>query len=647
MAERGRLQSLESLSRTKAVKLTLTALTNILLQEEQECSSSRERDRCKRKRSYSCGCDEKGELRLNKKVKVDGACHNFVTSKMRKRKLDDNESDETIHKYKRQKFHESFKNFDLNEEERLVNNFEERKSKDDTDISYKVTCNVMLTSLKQFFFNLSPKMWTDYGKSLIRETLRMIRLENLDKKHLNKVTEHVLCDKLLFFSTMEIENFSSDFEGVIYDRLRHCRKLLSLEITVIPRDERDVITATLSLQRLRNLRCLSLLPPTRYSFHWVIHALSQQCFNLRELKIVYNGDLFDPGRGVSCLQHCQNLGALWLFNFGRKSETKCVSELLRSLHNLKVLFHKELPNAILELTCDKGHSLEQTDVCSAASKWPVRQPSTMSCHLSMERVDLCWYQRAVGYQLVYVPSSYLLRVAQACPKIKLLNLVGPPCLAQVVANLPCLQAIILHQASLASCLKCSLKGVNLDKISELRVSDVWDVTHDIVSAIASRCPNLQVLSIINSSLEARGDLLTPQHRPAFQCLREVILVPTTLHGRPCLTSPSIWQLGAALTAYIFSGASSLISIHVQYKSEDIPDDDIPSEQDLEAALCCPRPGLRHLVLACPPVASPHLADVVIGACPTLTTLGSLATWPLTSHQCAALIASYHHQLDIT
>ncbi|KAG7178195.1 hypothetical protein Hamer_G003990 [Homarus americanus] len=98
----------------------------------------------------------------------------------------------------------------------------------------------------------------------------------------------------------------------------------------------------------------------------------------------------------------------------------------------------ELPNAILELTCERGNTVGDSAATPThqqldeENSWTDKQTRTMDYQLGLERVDLCWYQRGVGYQLVYVPSSYLMRVAQACPKVKLLNLVGPPCLAQVV-----------------------------------------------------------------------------------------------------------------------------------------------------------------------------------------------------------------------
>ncbi|XP_053633777.1 uncharacterized protein [Cherax quadricarinatus] len=644
MTERVHLQSLESFSRIQTARLTLKAITNILLQEKLEDTSNEDQDKkYKRKRSYSCD-QEEGELHYNKKVKVIEALHQFMTSK---RKLGDQENDEATHSDKRRKLDECFEIYDKNKPENLVNKCPSDKSKDDIGVSYCITSN-MFNDLKKYFVNLSPKMWTNYGKVLISETLKKIMLENIDKMHLKKVIEYIFCEKLTAFSTMTIENFSTDFEEVIYSRLKHCRKLLFLEITVIPREARDIISATLSLQRLKNLQCLWLLPSTRYSFHWALEVVAQQCSKLCELKVVYSSDLFDAGKGVACLQNCRSLTALWLFNFGRKSETLYVSELLRSLPDLKILFHKELPNAILELRSEKvTFTHDQPELYSGESSATEGQPQAVSCQLCMERVDLCWYQRAVGYQLVYVPSSYLMGMAQVCPKLKLLNLVGPPCLAQVIASLPCLQTLVLHQASLASCLKCSLRDVTLNKISDLRVSDVWDLTHDMISAIACGCPNLEVLSITCSRLEAVGTLQPPPHRSAFPCLREVTLVPTTLYDLPALTSPTVWQLGAALTAYILTGASSLTSIHLQYKAVDIPHYDVPSEQHLEAALCCPRPALRHIKLEWPPAASLQFVGDVLAACPALSTLGSITTWPLTTHQCATLVARYGSLLHIT
>ncbi|XP_071514297.1 uncharacterized protein [Panulirus ornatus] len=650
MARRGPWSSLESRARIQAAKTTVNAIKNVSTQEKFEFTHDRKRDKkYKRKRSYSCGDDEEQELTSPKKVRTEDNFHHFTKNLRNKRTRHDVESKETPHGNKRPKLDENCEKCD-NLRPASYLNICQAKCVDDIGISYYNTNHVMFNDLKEYFMRLSPRMWSDYGKSVVCETLREIRLENMDGRDLKKTVEYILCEKLVHFSTATIESFPSELEGVIYDKLKHCRRLTSLEITVVPRDQTDVVNATLSLPRLRHLQSLSLLPPTRYSFHWAVGEVAQHCAKLRELKVVYNGDRFADSEGIACLGNRLSLVALWLFNFGRKSESRSLTEVLRSLPNLKILFHKELPNVILELTCESGRRVEDgeedlvTDGC--LTSLPVREAPAGSRQLGLERVDLCWYQRGVGYQLVYVPSSYLLRVAQACPRVKLLNLVGPPCLAQVIASLPHLQVVVLQQASLTSCLRCTLKDMTLDGITELRVSDVWDVTHDLISAVACACSSLRVLSVVSSSLEAQGDLLTPRHRPSFPCLREATLVPTTLQGRPSLTSPAVWQLGAALTSYLLRGASLLTYIHLQYKRGDIPDGDVPSEQELEEALCHPRPALRQLILEWPPAASHHLVWRVMQACPALTTLGGITTWPLTAHQSASLVAHYGRLLDI-
>lgn len=253
----------------------------------------------------------------------------------------------------------------------------------------------------------------------------------------------------------------------------------------------------------------------------------------------------------------------------------------------------------------------------------------------------------MGYQLVYVPSSYLLQVAKVCPQIRVLNLVSPPCLAKVLENLPHLHVLVLQQASLASCLACTLNNLGLGRITEIRATDVCDVTHDIISALARGCPHLQVLNIINSSLKAQGDLQNPTHRQPFPCLRQVTLVPVMIHGRPSLTNPSIWQLGAQLTSYLLGGASQLTTIHLHFKPEDILDGDLPTAQLLEAVLSFPRPALRSLFLEWPPAVSLGLVGAVVRACPALITLASILTWPLASHQRAAIVTQYGRYIDIT
>ncbi|KAK7084885.1 hypothetical protein SK128_001558, partial [Halocaridina rubra] len=410
--------------------------------------------------------------------------------------------------------------------------------------------------------------------------------------------------------------------------------------------------------RLKHLHKLHLLPERKYSYHWVLQDIAQNCPKLRELKIIYDGDCLMEENGISILQNCKYLQAIWFFNYGRRSETGSVCQLLKMLPTLKILFHKELPNAILELTQGEertwnyyvADASRTTDMCCLDSLDYTRTYELQSealSSLSLERVDLCWYQAGIGYQSIYIPSSYLLRVAQTCPNISILNLIGSTCLRQIISRLPKLQVIILQQTSFATSLRCALKGNSLDKLTVLRLSDVWDITYDMMSYLAQSCSSLQVLSISCSSLQARGRLVYPSRRAPYPSLRHLILTPSTLECRPALTAPSAWHLGKNLLKYILKDAFSIKTVHVQLKDDELPVEDIPTSSDLEEVFASKKESMTEILLEWPPHISPDFVANIVEGCPKLSKLGEVTTWPLTHEQCANIITGFHHVIDIS
>lgn len=641
---RRRLTSLKTITLLETARLSLSAIENILLQERDEDINWREWvGHCKRKRSYSCGDEERGDS-SKKKMRFQKIDKDVGSGNKRKRNSEDGvEDDETIHQRKRIRLENYSETGDLCQTGIYLNK-KRKKFRDDTCVAYS-TSDLLFSVIKKYFHGMPSTLWNEYAKILMDEAVKRIRYRDEGRKYFERIMDYAFCGKLTRCSTSAIEGCSSGLEETLYRKLRCCRKLESLNMTIAPRNDAGLSTAILSLQHLQHLVTLALLPPTRYSFHWAVKVVGRYCLQLRELKIVYNGDLFSEGEGITDFQRCRSITSLWLFNFGRLCETKGVCCLLQTLTDLKVLFHKELPNAILEMTSGRREGMLQESPGQEYDGASVGAQPATARPLGLERIDLCWYERGTGYQLVYIPSSFFLRIAQTCPRIRLLNLIGPPCLSEIVQRLPQLRVLVLQQASLASSLGSTLQDVDVSALAVLRVSDVWDVSHDLVSAIARSCPGLQVLSVTSSSLEARGRLVTPPRRAPFPSLREVTLVPSALAGRPALISPSVWQLGASLTRYVLAGAPCLASVHLHYKDSDVAPADMPSEPDLEAVLC--RPALRDLTLEWPPAASPTLVERLVEACPALTSLAAITTWPLSPRQCADVIASYGRRIDIT
>lgn len=668
MVLRRNFPSLKILAMTRLSHLSYEALRSALVQEQGAERSEREHidNKYKRKRSYSSGDQTQEELNWRKRLRTkENPGPGVIATNKRSMDDDSDDGDECIRGHKYPRVEGTSKT-----DQRQGRNSGQRDveaSRDDAAVRYLEIQDAFHT-IRQYFLPLPHSLWNQYSRMLISHTLRKVRLGCAEDKAIRKVVEYILCEKLTTFSTQAIENFGSELEGTVYDKLRHCRQLVCLEVTMKPKGERDMVAAALSLQRLRLLQMVSLLPPERYSFHWALGELTQHCRALHGLKIVYNGDLFPTADDLLNLTRCASLTSLWLFNFGRRSEAIQVSCLLKILKKLKVLFHKELPNAILELPQIKEANIGKRDHVSEESEQEgqgSREPNVRTEHdshnilvgqeervmveevLELERVDLCWHQRGLGYQLVYVPSSYLVHLSRMCPKVTLLNLVGPPCLVQVFPSLAALKVLLLQQTSLSSCLTSSLHRLHLNGLTELLVSDVWDVTHELVSAVACGCPSLRVLSVTNSNLEAKGDLVSPPHRVPFPNLQQVTLVPTMLQDRPSLTTPAVWELGKHLTHYIVDDTLMLVTLHLQYKVGDLSPGDTPTQQDFEDILCCSRPRLHTLVLEWPPAVCPGLVERVMVACPSLTTLGEVTTWPITSHQRDTLIIRHSHSLNIT
>ncbi|XP_063862821.1 uncharacterized protein LOC135102069 [Scylla paramamosain] len=628
MATKGRPAPLQDLVRERTCKLTLDALSNILRQERESEEYHRKlRCRGKRKRAHSCdGCP------VSKKAKTEEHQHVYYTRARAKREREqEHDEDVDAPRKRRKSFGPSHGGASSHTSSPPPGHLQ--GSRDDLTLQQGVFDSDKLEALRRCFCYLTPSMWTTYARCLLDRVISEIRFKEMDQEVLGKTIEYIFGAKLLSFSTVAIERYSCSVVKVLFDQLMKCTRLEVLEVTVPPSSKRDVAAAALSLQTLGRLHSLSLLPSSRVSYHWAVSHLARHCYALRELKIVYNGDLFNRSDELASLGRCGKLASLWLFNFGHNSEMREVIHLLESLGNLEVLYHKELPNAILELRPPR-------DAGAGAMK------AGAGRHLGLQRVDLCWHERAIGYQLVYVPASHLLHLARMCPHIRVLNLVGPPCLAEVIGHLPSLHVLILHQASLTLCLGSALKHLDLARITELRVSDVWDVTHDVISAVACGCPHLQVLNVINANLEARGDLQALTHRPPFPHLRQLTLVFGMINRRPPLTTPSVWQLGAQLTSYFLDGASQLTDLWLYYQEEDILDGDLPTAQYLDDVLTRPRPALRSLRLEWPPAVSPGLVGAVVRACPALATLSSIITWPLTSDQRATFVALYGRCVDI-
>ncbi|XP_066954957.1 uncharacterized protein [Macrobrachium rosenbergii] len=638
------IPSLKSTVTHRLAQLTGNAFHKIFEADLAEKASQRKWTGNKRKRSCSCDNEEQGFL--NKRARVGDSREDNI-NKHGKRTLEDAE----VVDLKRKKSRKIIVNCKTPD----FVNINHTKSKDDMTVTYFYRSDCMLDTLRKYFRTLPTTCWDHYSNSLLNVLTDVSRIQSLDKEFLNYVIQYIACDKLENFSTKTIEPFASNIADTFYNQLKNCRNLSSLEITFRPDGDSHHVKMLMAFQRLRHLQSLYLVPNTKYSYHWIFDEIAQHCSKLRELKILYDGDSFSANQEIVVLKSCRSLCALWLFNYGRKSETKSLAELLKTLVNLKILFHKELPNAILDLTNNELYNEDHLnnqltkDLCCPDSIGYLTEGSGESRQalLGLERVDLCWYLESIGYQLIYIPTSYLLRIAQTCPKISLINLIGSTCLSQMIAKLPNLQAIVLMQTSFALSMRCTLNNQCMEKLTVLRLSDVWDITYDMISYVAHSCINLQILSISCSSLEARGRLVYPRKRPPFGQLRHLTLVPGPLENRPSLTARSSWELGSELTKYLLRETSLLSFIHIYYKQDDLPIEDTPTEAVLEEVLCTHRPYLQSLLLDWPPALSSDFVGNVVEACPDLCKLGNLTTWPFTSDQRALLITSYGHVIDIS
>nr|BDT61769.1 MAG: hypothetical protein [Penaeus monodon endogenous nimavirus] len=412
------------------------------------------------------------------------------------------------------------------------------------------------------------------------------------------VLELLLLPGVTKFQTDEWMNSAG---GDLYDKLSRCSTLRTLSICKVPVYHADMYHFNNMIERLHYLQSLTLIPfDDGRSFHWAISPIAQYCLNLRELRIVYDGEaLIGEARGIEQLSHCQALDSLWLLDssYHAEPQTDKVCILLKGLGNLKFFFHRLMIPAILKLTeeeekegkAKRKFALEHLDtwmeIFYLDKSHEIRnEPLGLAVHKTV----LCTYS--------------LLSLVDSCPNVKNLTLGRPPsCIDRVLTTLPHICTLKLFEFQLSACKlnNVLLKDGPLRHLTVLEFTEVADLNYDFFSALADACPVLEVLKISRSCISREGQLKMPKgSRFAFPCLRELKLTrPLDLTGRDEVSRFSgVWHIGKALISYLLDCAFSISKIHIQFDDIQLEQSDIPScEYLIEILLPLKHISSLHLV----------------------------------------------------
>ncbi|CAL4072377.1 unnamed protein product [Meganyctiphanes norvegica] len=603
--------TLKDLALQNLIKSTIRSLQNI---GDTELIDVEKIKVNKRTRSYSCNDIDCENTSVNK----NGSGKYILDTAVPGKRKHENEDDVHIRKRRKCLNEGTFKIISRrNHQETLIN-----KSNDDIGVKYLY--REPYENIRNYLNALPTALWNNYSQELSKSLISTIYIGILGTSTVRQGLKLVLNNKITKISTSNLKYFCTEVEGLIYNRIGSCRNLGVLDFTMVPENNAHIECLKQSFRNLLRLKYLSLVTEEKYSFHWAFNIISENCKILVELKIVYDCDFFNEGDSILCLKENKRLEALWLFNMGRNCETQHLKDILNCLTSLKILYHKELPNAILEYCEQREYK-----------------------RLLLKRIDLCWFQKGLGYQLVYIPPDYMRVIAGVCPEINLLNLISPACLLEITEKLPNLRCLLIQQVSIQTCLQGIMVRNLGTKLTVIRLADVWDITYDLLSSIANGCPFLQVLSISSSVLQDMGSLITPSDRPAFPCLREAILVREELGDRSPLIKTADWKMGKFLTMFLLKGAKKLSKLHLQYDKFQLPDYDTPSENDLKYSLECCSKSLKSFELLFPPQMSHEFVRWLLNTCPILVNLSDIRTWPIDVHERLELMDKYKSILHIS
>nr|BDV49790.1 MAG: hypothetical protein [Penaeus semisulcatus pemonivirus] len=456
---------------------------------------------------------------------------------------------------------------------------------------------IKLETLKNYMSNIPRCLIREYIDRLQSHWSWMHYCYPYDAKPI--VTELLLLPGMTRFHT---DDWMGSLGGNLYEKISHCLTLRMLSIYKVPVCHGDIYHLTHAFERLHHLQSLTLIPyEDGCSFHWAISPIAQYCRDLKELRIVYDGEaLIDEARGVDQLSNCQALQYLWLLDSSsyEQQQTDKVYILLKELTNLKFFFHRLMIPAILTLIKEEERDETRKLALEHLDTWMDELYLDISHKIRIKPLGVAVHKTVLC-------TNSLLTLVNLCPNIKNLTLGRPPsCIDEVLTNLPRVCTLKLFEFQLSTCKlnNVLMKDGPLRHLTVLCFKEVADINYDFFSALADACPVLEVLKISRSCISREGQLKMPGHRGfAFPCLQELELTRF-----PALTAyeeeskfRGVWHLGRAFISYLLDGAFDISKIHIQFDEFQLEQSDIPSSTYLRGVLLRLK-HLRFLHLVDPP-----------------------------------------------
>lgn len=298
--------------------------------------------------------------------------------------------------------------------------------------------------------------------------------------------------------------------------------------------------------------------------------------------------------------------ATWcLFDYNKDTywpdESENLKKLLKELRYLKHIYHKHLLFTFLQLDAEITGTLGLE--CLALWQKYIRE---------------YWYIHE-KYMYMSLNRYLLLRLNKLCPATRVMKMNDPPqCLFEVISTLPNLE--VLEIADISQISRNPFLNFRQNTLTSLTVLKLEEVEcildYVFFSDLAHTCPNLNVLSILESNIKGNGHLTWPaSNTSAFPFLSELTLTPQS-------DIFCVWEVGKELTYYLLRESYNLEYLHIH--SEDTGRGDTATNTFL-CAIMKPLRNLTELHLVSNYVQW-SLIEELLSNGPSLAKLSAFQSW---------------------
>nr|BDT62380.1 MAG: hypothetical protein [Melicertus latisulcatus majanivirus] len=396
------------------------------------------------------------------------------------------------------------------EESRLM----EGKQIDVNHIEFHSKTKSMISKTRNYLMNIPVSLIDEYVEMVIKCFCNDIVYDNIYSLPMKYYIQYaILLDIIPLYGLSKFndewfidEKLNGKCLKMLFKKLAQCSRLKKLSLHEYELRPQAYEYYSEMFKNFTHLTSLKIMPtrfPYRYSpYALVLKPVTQYCHELRELHLVYNGDL--EWLKIEDLVKYRKLVSLWLYDIGSTAPEDVVDglqKLLIELKDLKCLFHKYLKYAIL----DPNKRISGT--------------------LGLEHLIL---RDDVLLNEVELTTDELFRLSKICPATQTLKLIKPPpCINSVARAFPNMKTLDLGRCRdvILPSLSRALLHKNLMNLKVLKLREVFNMNYTHISQLAHHCPHLEVLDISFATILADGDLtLPPGQSSAFPKLKELTMV---------------------------------------------------------------------------------------------------------------------------